>query len=245
MASQYQVLSYINICLICLQGLVIFVLYHNTIRYVRSFGSKQDPYTVGTLLLLGLSTIVLLCSLPFLIINKISDPSVVDWRNNHQELFICSLLSSKIFSKVLFTLAILVNSTRWALLIISVKTTSRRQECLFKLSRYSLLVSIFILLALTLAGAIVECKTQGSPSSETRKQIELLVSIVANILSVFSLLIYFAAYKIFLLYFREHGVSTDSANVSQANTPKRVVSTRGLNTGTSRSGHSDVNATPE
>lgn len=124
MVATFQVLFITNAVLIALHGVVVLVLYHSTMKYVKSFGNMQDPYTIGTLVLLGLSTFSLFLNLPWMILNSIDDPAVDAWRSSHQNGMLCSMKSSTIFSKALFTLAIAANSTRWALLIVSVKFIS-------------------------------------------------------------------------------------------------------------------------
>ena len=66
----FQSLFILNVLLVLAHGLILVVLCRNTLRYVRQFGqSKVDPYTVSTLLLLGLSTTLLFINLPWMLLS--------------------------------------------------------------------------------------------------------------------------------------------------------------------------------
>ena len=68
----FNVLYIINVVLIFLHAIILFMLYRNTMHYVAQFGeSRVDPYTLMTLVLLGLSTILLLLNLPWLVLRFI------------------------------------------------------------------------------------------------------------------------------------------------------------------------------
>ena len=108
-------LYYINIIMVFMHGVILFVLCKNTLNYSKQFGSKQDPYTLGTLVLLGLSTLALFINLPSMILSLVQSE---EWLGDNSIFFICSQIISVTFSETFFILAIAVNSTRWALLII-------------------------------------------------------------------------------------------------------------------------------
>ena len=55
----FQILFLLNVLLVLAHGPILVVLCRNTLRYMRQFGQSKDPYTVSTLLLLGLSTTLL------------------------------------------------------------------------------------------------------------------------------------------------------------------------------------------
>jgi hypothetical protein len=55
----FQILFFLNVLLVLAHGPILVVLCRNTLRYMRQFGQSKDPYTVSTLLLLGLSTTLL------------------------------------------------------------------------------------------------------------------------------------------------------------------------------------------
>jgi hypothetical protein len=66
----FQSLFILNVLLVLAHGIILVVLCRNTLRYVRQFGqSKVDPYTVSTLLLLGLSTTLLFINLPWMLLS--------------------------------------------------------------------------------------------------------------------------------------------------------------------------------
>ena len=70
--------------MVFLHGIVLFVIFHNTMRYVKQFGNKYDPYTVGTLILLALSTLALFINLPWMIISIIDDDSLSNWVSDNR-----------------------------------------------------------------------------------------------------------------------------------------------------------------
>jgi hypothetical protein len=66
----FQFLFILNVLLIVAHGIILVVLCRNTLRYMRQFGqSKVDPYTVSTLMLLGLSTTLLFINLPWMLLS--------------------------------------------------------------------------------------------------------------------------------------------------------------------------------
>ena len=66
----FQSLFILNVLLVLAHGIILVVLCRNTLRYVRQFGqSKVDPYTVSTLMLLGLSTTLLFINLPWMLLS--------------------------------------------------------------------------------------------------------------------------------------------------------------------------------
>jgi hypothetical protein len=66
----FQILFFLNVLLVLAHGPILVVLCRNTLRYMKQFGqSKVDPYTVSTLMLLGLSTTLLFINLPWMLLS--------------------------------------------------------------------------------------------------------------------------------------------------------------------------------
>ena len=66
----FQSLFILNVLLVLAHGLILVVLCRNTLRYMKQFGqAKVDPYTVSTLMLLGLSTTLLFINLPWMLLS--------------------------------------------------------------------------------------------------------------------------------------------------------------------------------
>ena len=75
---------FLNVLLIVAHGIILVVLCRNTLRYMRQFGqSKVDPYTVSTLMLLGLSTTLLFINLPWMLLSFVDSKSVDNWISKH------------------------------------------------------------------------------------------------------------------------------------------------------------------
>lgn len=97
-----------------------------------------------------------------MVLNNFSDnEDVGEWLRDHGDIVVCTQYSSLIYSKSLFTLAIAVNSTRWALLIITVKLYNK-QECMFKTAKIVLIVSGIVLMLISLVEAGANCYYQGA-----------------------------------------------------------------------------------
>jgi hypothetical protein len=81
---------------------------------------------VATLLFLGLSTLLLLSNLPWMILSTLTHEysDIEAWVASHFAYVVVSQIVTLTYSKTLFTLAIAVNSTRWAFLIATMKTQS-------------------------------------------------------------------------------------------------------------------------
>lgn len=66
----------LNIVLLTSELIVVTILFHNTTRYVKRFAPKHDPYTLGTFILLGISTLVEISDLPWIILMLMSSPAL-------------------------------------------------------------------------------------------------------------------------------------------------------------------------
>ena len=76
--------------------------------------------------------------LPWNIIAFIDSKAVTDWLMKHAQLLIIMTQVPPILANGFFTLAIAVNSTKWAKLVVSIKfQDSDYQLCLFRLSYYN------------------------------------------------------------------------------------------------------------
>lgn len=108
--------------LILMHGLILFVLYRDTMRYVKQFGQAQvDPYTLSTLILLWVSTCLLFINIPWMILGLIKSEKVNKWLEQNHNILVSTMEFCKIFSKALFTLAIAFTATRWVKQIIQIK----------------------------------------------------------------------------------------------------------------------------
>ena len=131
----FNILYAINMVLIFLHGVILFVLYRNTMRYISQFGqARVDPYTVSTRALLGLSTILLFINLPWMILTYIDTDDLDDWIEKNLTVIVSIQEFSKIFSRACFTLAIGVSATRWIKQIVIVKQRSQKWTLASKLA---------------------------------------------------------------------------------------------------------------
>lgn len=96
-------------------------------KYAKKFGKSQDPYTLTTLVLLGLSLLSDVVVLPLLVYYTLNDFSVQE-RNLQPTINKCIGETSWQFSKCFFNLAISVNATRWAILILQARYQKQTSE---------------------------------------------------------------------------------------------------------------------
>ena len=110
----YQSLFFLNMLLVLAHGVILVVLCRNTLRYMRQFGqSKVDPYTVSTLMLLGLSTTLLFINLPWMLLSFLDSESIEEWLSDNHVVIVTIQETCKIFARACFTLSIAVSAIRW------------------------------------------------------------------------------------------------------------------------------------
>ena len=115
------ILEGLNCILILAHCVILWILTKNTIKYLKQFGKQKDPYTVATLFLLSASTISLLLWLPWIIISMINTQESLDWQKDNVILLGIMTQLPSILANGFFSIALAVNSTKWAKLIVSIK----------------------------------------------------------------------------------------------------------------------------
>jgi hypothetical protein len=196
-ASQYEVLLIINNVLVFLHGVALLFLLYNSIKYIRKF-PQRDPYTIATLVFLGLSVITLVVNLPWSILSSLSNTDAQNWANEHSDFIVCCILATTVFSRTFFTLAISTNSARWALLSATVKWSAQAQDKMMKYIRIGVVLEVVVLLSLSTADAVTSCLSllQGKTDYTVKYSLEYTIDSLLLVVHALCIVVYITAYKV-------------------------------------------------
>ena len=202
MASSFidQSLDIANVVMIVVEGVLLPMILVSMVKYVKRFGKTKDPYTFYTFVLLSLSLFADVCVAPLLLYYAVNDFTPEERKAQPMGLK-CYSEATWELSKCFFNLAISVNATRWALLILQATMDRSSVEYLkaVKIFKSILVVSSVVILLMTIVTTGAFCILQQDVKREPGGV--LYFGLISGALQLAACLlcigVYIQAYRIF------------------------------------------------
>lgn len=142
--------------------------------------------------------LLIIVNLPWSILSALPDSQAKDWANEHSDFIVCCNLTTIVFSRTFFSLAISTNAARWAILSATVKLSAETHNKMVKYIKLGVVIEAVVLLLLSTADAIASCLPILNESYDysVKNLLEYLIDSLLLVVHALCIAVYITAYKV-------------------------------------------------